>query len=455
MSRSEIEQTCLKFQLDGKVPDANFLSHFQQIPAIIKHGNSFRCQRCHNHDPRCFPILNSDQQMVFCSECIMMGRLTNKDVLYYMPDRPNRPIAENQASKLTWQGTLSEQQAQASQEALNSLTNPSCPHLIHAVTGAGKTEMLFPVIDQVLQKNGKVAIASPRVDVCLELAPRIEEAFQKCQICLLYGSPESAYIPNDIMVSTTHQLLRFKEAFDLLVVDEVDAFPYLNNRSLHYAVARAVKSIGKLLYLTATPDKVLEQAIKQKKITASVLPARFHGYPLVEPKFSWLGEWQLALKKRKKRSRLMSLLKYYMTLQGPKLIFMANIHYAKMLAEWLKEIAPLLKVEAVYASDPLRKDKVLKLRKEELDVLVTTTILERGVTFTNCQVLILGAEDPLFDKSSLVQMSGRVGRKATHPKGILIYGHCGITREMRKARNEIRQMNRMARQRGLLKESEV
>ena len=45
-------------------------------------------------------------------------------------------------------------------------------------------------------------------------------------------------------------------------------------------------------------------------------------------------------------------------------------------------------------------------------------------------------------------MSGRVGRKAMYPNGILLYGHCGITREMRKARNEIRQMNRMARQRG-------
>ncbi|MDG3045198.1 hypothetical protein OE903_19940 [Bacillus sp. B6(2022)] len=44
--------------------------------------------------------------------------------------------------------------------------------------------------------------------------------------------------------------------------------------------------------------------------------------------------------------------------------------------------------------------------------MVTTTILERGVTIQDVQVGVLGAESPIFTESALVQISGRAGR---HP----------------------------------------
>ena len=52
-----------------------------------------------------------------------------------------------------------------------------------AVTGAGKTEMLFAVLHQTLQE-GRIALASPRVDVCLELFPRIQAVFPHEAIAL-------------------------------------------------------------------------------------------------------------------------------------------------------------------------------------------------------------------------------------------------------------------------------
>lgn len=47
------------------------------------------------------------------------------------------------------------------------------------------------------------------------------------------------------------------------------------------------------------------------------------------------------------------------------------------------------------------------MRKGELDFLLCTTILERGVTFTDIDVLVLGAEDRTFTEAALVQISGR------------------------------------------------
>lgn len=43
------------------------------------------------------------------------------------------------------------------------------------------------------------------------------------------------------MIATTHQLLKFYQAFDLLIVDEVDAFPYVDNPVLYHAVEQAVQ----------------------------------------------------------------------------------------------------------------------------------------------------------------------------------------------------------------------
>jgi Superfamily II DNA/RNA helicase required for DNA uptake (late competence protein) len=55
-------------------------------------------------------------------------------------------------------------------------------HLIHAVTGAGKTEMLFKVVEEVLKNGFRIAIATPRIDVVDELFPRFQAAFENVKL---------------------------------------------------------------------------------------------------------------------------------------------------------------------------------------------------------------------------------------------------------------------------------
>lgn len=73
---------------------------------------------------------------------------------------------------------MTAQQRQVSHALLATLAQKR-EHLVWAVTGAGKTEMLFPVIHRALQAKQRVAIVSPRIDVILELAPRLQAAFQQ------------------------------------------------------------------------------------------------------------------------------------------------------------------------------------------------------------------------------------------------------------------------------------
>lgn len=78
-----------------------------------------------------------------------------------------------------------------------------------------------------------------------------------------------------------HQLYRYHAVFDLLIMDEVDAFPYRGNAVLKQIAIHAC--IGSRLYLTATPDEEMLSDVKQGKLQMVELFQRPHGYPLIVP----------------------------------------------------------------------------------------------------------------------------------------------------------------------------
>ncbi|MDR2833852.1 MAG: DNA/RNA helicase, partial [Streptococcaceae bacterium] len=106
----------------------------------------------------------------------------------------------------------------------------------------------------------------------------------------------------------------------------------------------------------------------------------------------------------------------------------------------------------VSSIDPQRLEKVEAMRKQKIQCLITTTILERGVTFADVSVIVLGANHHVYTKSSLVQISGRVGRKLSRPTGRLIYLHDGKTKAMIQAKKQIQEMNRLAKKLNLIDE---
>lgn len=93
----------------------------------------------------------------------------------------------------------------------------------------------------------------------------------------------------------------------------------------------------------------------------------------------------------------------------------------------------------------------MQMRNEKVAFILTTTILERGVTFPNVDVLVIGAEDRVFTESALVQIAGRAGRSPKYPTGDVIYFHDGQSLAMKKAVQQIKKMNHLAKKRGLIK----
>lgn len=89
-----------------------------------------------------------------------------------------------------------------------------------------------------------------------------------------------------------------------------------------------------------------------------------------------------------------------------------------------------------------RSTIVEKFREKELSILVTTTILERGVTFPQVDVFVCMANHHLYTSSSLIQIGGRVGRSPDRPTGKLYFFHEGLSKSMLRCREEIKVMNK-------------
>ena len=124
----------------------------------------------------------------------------------------------------------------------------------------------------------------------------------------------------------------------------------------------------------------------------------------------------------------------------PFLLFFPTIDLMEQAIPLFQALHP--DIEAVHAEDPHRKQKVIHLRNEKIKGLLTTTILERGITIKNVQVAVIGAENKIFTSSALIQISGRVGRNANYPTGEVIFFHHGITVEMDVAKEEIKRLNK-------------
>ncbi|MFC6180406.1 DEAD/DEAH box helicase [Lactiplantibacillus daowaiensis] len=410
----------------------------QQLPAMTVTPQLVQCRRCGSVLDR--QLAQLPHQQFYCYQCLTLGRVSTLTSLYHLPE----PNHFSKRPELTWTGQLTATQTACATQIKQAFIRHD-RHLLWAVTGAGKTEMLFPGLAWALQHGLRVAVASPRVDVCLELAPRLQAAFATTTVAVLHGRQPEPYQYQQLTVCTTHQLLRFRAAFDVLIIDEVDAFPFAANPRLYYAVEQALKPTGALLYLTATPSTALLQQVRQKKLTISYLPLRFHRHLLPTIQVTLAPKWLAKLQRGQLIRPLQRWLAAYATSGQRFLVFVPRISQLAKVQAAIQQAQPTLIGLTVHAADPDRLTKVQQMRQAQVQYLVTTTILERGVTFPGIDVIVLGADDPVFSTAALVQIAGRVGRSKQRPTGAVRMIGASHSRRLKQAQRQIKLVNRKGR----------
>ncbi|MBC2017583.1 DEAD/DEAH box helicase [Listeria seeligeri] len=421
------------------------ISGLEEIATISEN----KCFRCGNTNPVLFGEMDcafcGQETCAYCRNCIVMGRVNSCQSLYY---RKTSTLSETKSALLNWDGTLSKGQQKASNAVVDSLEQGR-NMLLWAVAGSGKTEMMFEGMNWALRKGYRVCLASPRVDVCLELHPRLKTVFPTVEIVCLYGDSEDKYQGEQFVLATTHQLIRFYEAFQVIFIDEVDAFPYAKDPFLEYAVEKARTKEGTTIVITATPEKKWQQECANGKRHFVKIPARYHRRKLPVPRLCWIGPWKKKLTQGKISPKIITWINNIKLKNQPALIFFPEIEAMNNFAEVLATYG-FEKPVTVHSADGARKEKVEWLRERKIDLLLTTTILERGVTFTDVQVAVFGSEEKIFTEAALVQIAGRAGRKMTHPTGDVCFFHYGKTAEMNRAISHIKKMNELGLAEGML-----
>ncbi|WP_404454320.1 DEAD/DEAH box helicase family protein [Virgibacillus necropolis] len=423
---------------------------FSPHTTIIKKFGFPQCVRCNNQKRSLFgliPCHNCNTPHFYCRKCIEMGRVLECQFLYsWRGIEPIWPIHEHPCS---WNGELTERQKQASDRISHVILNHELELLVWAVCGAGKTEMLYEGISHALEAGKRVCLATPRADVVRELLPRFREAFSAIHIQGLYGGSKDSDGTAQLILATTHQLLRFQSAFDVMIIDEVDAFPFHADPSLPYATNRAKKDTSTTIYLTATPRINHRKRISRNKLAHIFVPVRFHGNPLPVPTMEMCFTLRKSLRNYHPPTAFFTWLKNRKTPGRQLLIFVPTINLAKQMKAKLAknllvtgDIKSERELITVHASDANREEKVIQFRNKEISILITTTILERGVTFPSVDVAVIDAGHTVFDEAALVQISGRAGRSYDDPHGEVVFFHDGKTNAMVQAIHSIKSMNK-------------
>lgn len=406
-----------------------------------------KCQRCGNKKLETRPCyINPGFQCLVCPECSSLGQGRLCSLLYSFPAKTSLE-KKTITCQLEFPLTLPQKEASARLEEFLQQEKKEC--LLWAVCGAGKTEVVYGVIRQVLAQGEKVLLAIPRQEVVRELLPRLQRVFPQVQMAALYGGKKEKYGAAQLVIATTHQTIRFFQHFALVVLDEVDAYPYPDSQMLHYAVQRACRPEGKIIYLTATPEKEL------LKLPTITIPARHHRFPLPEPELL-----ARPLPKDISKEGLPADVLNFLDESVEKdhcqvFVFLPTIRLTVEVGQWLKEYYQQTKgadwVEYSHSKDKGREEKKQRFSQGVFPFLVTTTIMERGVTIPRLNVLVLHSEqEKIFNTASLIQMAGRVGRKEEYPQGRVLFWGDKITFSMLEAKKIIKSFNQEGREKGYL-----
>jgi competence protein ComFA len=416
------------------------LSRNIETPCFIVKGiEDNQCQRCG------YQIKATDYDdfsRKYCPSCEAYGFIDESSVLF----RYERKV-EIKKHELSLKFSLSEAQKQASQFLLHQImTHQKC--VLHAVCGAGKTEILYESLLYGLNQGWRLCLAIPRTDIVKELTLRLQKRFPDSIIKELHQYAKDDSFAH-ILVSTIHQLIHYYQEFDIIFLDEADAFPFRGNPFLNRIIRKALKPQGHLIEMSATIDQPMAKRISKEKIKTFVLPARFHRQHLDQFHIEYVSQLDSFVKKRNSLpSPLKNWLQDLLNSHHQALLFVPTKAWGQWLEKAMADSG--FHCESVHSMDLNKNYKIKCFRDRQIPFLISTTLLERGITIKGIHIGILNASHPIFDEFTLIQMAGRVGRHKDQPHGEIVLFTEMRTTAIENAKKYVKRMNKDAIKKGLI-----
>ena len=374
-----------------------------------------QCPRCHNSNVKQFYQLNGQY---YCRKCIQFHR-----VMIEEPRNTYTSKYTHLSSGYSLDFELSPMQKQISKQLVQNYQQHKSS-LVLAVCGSGKTEIVYEVIQFALSQGQRVCFCVPRKELVKELSLRIQKNFYGVEIGILYGG----YTKNmqaQFIICTTHQLYKFENSygFDLIVADEVDAFPFYGNLVLQEIFNRCC--LGNYIKLSAT---LLHDDIKDEEVL--IMNRRYHNYDLPIP--------QVIMCPQSLQIVMLKCLLYF--IKKKLIVYVPTV---SLVDKIVKNVNSIRRTKGVSSKHISNQQTIQELKDGNIDVIVSTTLLERGITIDDVQVIVYQSEHELFDQRTLTQIAGRVGRTPKHPKGKVYFLTSERTYAISQCIKNIKKLNQM------------
>ncbi|HHV77452.1 MAG TPA: hypothetical protein GXX39_08795 [Syntrophothermus lipocalidus] len=435
----------------------------QQVPSIkIAEPDRMVCNRCGHHERIKKAYCNvGKRECYFCEGCLMLGESKPCEALYAAPARPRMQENYVKSVRLNLDIAFSLPQYEAFEALARFVRKDSLSEaMVWAASGAARPEVAYGAIREVLKRGGRVLFGIPRKEIMEEMNYRLTQAFPGVTVAGVRGKVTKAVKDPDIVLASAYHALKYYRNFDLVILDEAEAFPFRACDMLVNALRRARKTDGKYVYITSTPDPAMYARAQRGEVKVIMIPLRVHGIPLPVPKMIVEKDIQ---GERKIPDSLFGLVRETIEEDLAQLLVVVpdqgtSARIGAFLREKFMEMAygdadRLLM--STGCQDEEQQRKVNSWVRGEFPILVTTNLTRRGDVAPNTNVIVVYADNPTFDEGALLQLAGRVGWSDSYPTGKVWFIASRMTRPIEGAIRKINLLNEEAEKKGLLETGAV
>ncbi len=289
--------------------------------------------------------------------------------------------------------------------------------LLEGDVGSGKTIVAATTAFVAFTNGFQTAFMAPTQILAQQHYTTLKEVFDKfnARISLLTSTKTKKSIGKTDIYIGTHSLIHKSADFDeiaVVIIDEQHRFgveqrKHLvkktgNKKSAPHVLTMTATPIPRTVALTAYGDldlSTLDELPKGRKpITTWIVPPNKRN-----PAYKWIEE---KIKKEKTQVFVICPLIEESDKETMKQVRAASAEY-----ERLAKIFPNLKLGLLHSRlKASKKDSVMdKFRQGDIDILVSTPVVEVGVDVPNATIMLIEAADR-FGLAQLHQLRGRVGR---------------------------------------------
>jgi len=292
---------------------------------------------------------------------------------------------------------------------LDLLSKRPAHRLLSGDVGSGKTIVAILAAHLTSANNQLTLLVAPTQILAKQHFSSFSSLLKSCPILLLDNKSKPKTIPSNAIIISTHAAFYQNESLlkkvALLIIDEQHKFGVSQRNFLN-----KYKNPPHSLSLTATPiPRTLALSIygHLDVSTLAHLPRwqPVKTYVVAPPKIDDCYKW-LDTHIQKTKEQAFIVCPFIEDSETQTAVKSATTEFKN-----LQLVFPHLKLELIHSKiKPEQRQKIFeRFEKGEIDILITTPIIEVGIDFPNATVIIIQSADR-FGLASLHQLRGRVGR---------------------------------------------